>query len=67
MTKVSKAGKQSTRKKASKTSASALNTCPVGAAGWCAYPFSVAQLQKRMKRIAEGEKKTQELAGAGSR
>lgn len=26
-----------------------LATCPVNGAGWCPYPFSVAQLKRRLK------------------
>ncbi len=26
-----------------------LATCPVNGAGWCPYPFSIAQLKKRLK------------------
>jgi len=27
-------------------------SCPVNGAGWCAYPFSLAQLEKRLKEKA---------------
>jgi len=38
-----------------------LSTCPVGGAGWCPYPFSVEQLERRLRE------KTKEaaLVGAG--
>jgi hypothetical protein len=67
MTKSTKVAKQqSVRKKTSRTSkkesATVLATCPVGSAGWCAYPFSVRQLQKRMKRIADGGKTAEEMS-----
>ncbi len=46
--------------KASKTSKKAvmqadpLASCPVDGAGWCPYPFSIAQLKKRLKAKAAG-------------
>jgi hypothetical protein len=41
----------STRKKTSRTSAqSPLAMCPTNGAGWCPYPFSVAQLKKKLKK-----------------
>ncbi len=40
-----------------KTSAAVLSTCPVNGAGWCPYPFSPAQLQKRMKAKMAAEQK----------
>jgi hypothetical protein len=30
----------------------ALSTCPVNGAGWCPYPFSIAQLKRRLKAKA---------------
>lgn len=30
-----------------------LGTCPVGGAGWCSFPFSPAQLQRRLQLKAE--------------
>ncbi len=58
--------KKSTRKKVDST----LSICPVNGAGWCPYPFSAAQLKKRMKRIQEEqeeeEKEKQLLAGKDS-
>lgn len=45
------------RRKAKVLADAALATCPVGGAGWCPYPFSPAQLQKRLQaRLAEQEK-----------
>ncbi len=64
MTKSAKVAKP--RKRTSNKTNAALATCPVGSSGWCSYPFSVAQLQKRMKRIAEGGKTAEELATVGS-
>lgn len=45
---------QETQKKKSSTkrSAAALATCPVNGAGWCPYPFSPEQLEKRLKAKA---------------
>lgn len=37
---------KSTSKKADNA---VLATCPVNGAGWCPYPFSVAQLKRRLK------------------
>lgn len=38
------------RKRANrKSSLAMLSTCPVNGAGWCPYPFSPAQLQRRLK------------------
>ncbi len=36
----------------SKKKSAVLSTCPVNGAGWCPYPFSVAQLAKRLKQKA---------------
>lgn len=38
--------------KTSKTAGKALSTCPVNGAGWCPYPFSVEQLERRLKEKA---------------
>lgn len=47
-------------KKKSKSSksrkANALSVCPVNGAGWCAYPFSVEQLERRMKAKLNAQK-----------
>jgi hypothetical protein len=61
--------KQSSRKKTTRRKNSALSTCPVGSAGWCSYPFSAAQLQKRLRAKVEAEQQPseeKELAAAGS-
>jgi len=45
---------RSARKRASKKLGTAvLATCPVGGAGWCPYPFSLAQLERHLKLKAE--------------
>lgn len=36
-----------------KVSSAALATCPVNGAGWCPYPFSIKQLERRLKEKAE--------------
>jgi hypothetical protein len=41
------------RKTASRKGSAALATCPVDFAGWCPYPFSIAQLQKRINAMQE--------------
>jgi hypothetical protein len=45
--------KVSHKKKTSKSSrtkkSNALATCPINGAGWCPYPFSVEQLERRLK------------------
>lgn len=46
--KSTKAPKPSTRAKSSDP----LAICPANGAGWCPYPFSVAQLKKRLKEKA---------------
>jgi len=43
--------KQASATKASKE-ANPLAMCPIDGAGWCPYPFSVAQLKKRLKARA---------------
>ena len=46
------------KRPARKSSAAVLATCPVNGAGWCPYPFSPAQLEKRMKaKQAEEQRK----------
>lgn len=60
--------KQSSRKRTARKKENALATCPVGAAGWCSYPFSVAQLQKRLKAKANAQPEAEEeLATSGRR
>ena len=57
---LSKASPKKTRHKSSKNSSSskltALAMCPTNGAGWCPYPFSVKQLERRMKAKAEAAK-----------
>ncbi len=50
--------KKRTTKQAKSSKLNALATCPVNGAGWCPYPFSVEQLQRRMKakQAAKAEK-----------
>lgn len=46
----------------------ALATCPVGGAGWCPYPFSPAQLQKRLQaKLNEQEKAEDGKNNSGKR
>jgi hypothetical protein len=40
------------KKTSTKRSAAALATCPVNGAGWCPYPFTVEQLERRLKEKA---------------
>ncbi len=50
-TKEAKTVSPSTRKKASrKKTQSPLAICPTNGVGWCPYPFSVAQLKKKLKK-----------------
>jgi len=54
-----------------------LSTCPVNGAGWCPYPFSMAQLKRRLKAKAAAleaaaqsestEKKAKQPAAKASR
>ncbi len=53
-----KSATKSTRKKAD----SALSICPVNGAGWCPYPFSAAQLKRRLKRMQEEQKEDEDLS-----
>jgi hypothetical protein len=48
--------KEQPQKKRKKSS---ILSCPVNGAGWCPYPFSIEQLEKRLKEKA--------LAAAGSK
>ncbi|MBX9685353.1 MAG: hypothetical protein K2X27_01550 [Candidatus Obscuribacterales bacterium] len=51
-----KTKKAASRKKSKgKKADSVLSICPVNGAGWCPYPFSAAQLKKRLKRKQEEE------------
>lgn len=59
-----KAKKSTTSKKTvRKKAADALSICPVNGAGWCPYPFSAAQLKKRLKRLQE-EEQSKELVSS---
>ena len=49
----SKAQKTTQKTTTRKTTADPLSMCPVDGAGWCPYPFSVAQLKKRLKAKAQ--------------
>ncbi len=40
-------------KKAENTGSAMLATCPTGGGGWCSYPFTAKQLEKRMKAKAK--------------
>lgn len=51
----------------SKRAAAALATCPVNGAGWCPYPFSPEQLERRLKEKAQKAAAEKELAGTGSK
>jgi hypothetical protein len=59
--------KQTTRKKTARKKSAALSTCPVGAFGWCSYPFSVAQLEKRLKAKQEQAVPEEEIATTSGR
>jgi len=41
------------RKRTPKKKYAALSTCPVNAVGWCSYPFSINQLEKKLKQNIE--------------
>lgn len=57
---------KSSRKKSPRRKNASLATCPVGAQGWCSFPFTAAQLEKRMKAKAEQTEPAEpELAAAG--
>lgn len=48
--------KKTTAKKTTRSRrASPLSICPVNGAGWCPYPFSAKQLERRMKEKAQAE------------
>lgn len=59
--------KQSSRKKTTRKKSTLLSTCPVGSAGWCSYPFTVAQLKKRLKAKEEQALPEEELATTAGR
>jgi len=52
-TKVTQSKSKSQNKSTKKSTADPLSMCPVDGAGWCPYPFSVAQLKKRLKAKAQ--------------
>ena len=55
---------RSSRKRAAKKiGTAALATCPVGGAGWCPYPFSLAQLEKHLKLKAESSAEAASTSG----
>jgi hypothetical protein len=61
---VSPKSKQSTtRKKTSNKADSALSICPVNGAGWCPYPFTAAQLKKRLKKMQAQQAEKQLVTG----
>lgn len=49
------ATRKSRKRAGTKLAGAALKTCPVGGAGWCPYPFSPAQLEKKLKARANQE------------
>lgn len=44
-----------TRKPRTKAGLTMLATCPVDGSGWCSYPFSPEQLQRRLRAKAREE------------
>lgn len=52
-TKVNQTKSKAQKTTRKKTTADPLSMCPVDGAGWCPYPFSVAQLKKRLKAKAQ--------------
>ncbi len=40
------------KKSSTKRSAAALATCPINGAGWCPYPFTMEQLERKLKAKA---------------
>ncbi len=62
-----KMNKTTTRKKSKSSSDSALSICPVNGAGWCPYPFSAAQLKKRLKRIQNEQAEKQLVTSKASK
>ena len=67
-TKSTSVATRSVRKRTTKT-VSSLANCPVNGAGWCPYPFSPAQLEKKLKQkqADEAQEPTPVGAGRGSR
>ncbi len=67
ISKSNKTTKTRSKKTTGKKADTALSICPVNGAGWCPYPFSAAQLKKRLKRLQEEAKEDEEekqLAGS---
>ncbi|MDP3510044.1 MAG: hypothetical protein Q8T09_18885 [Candidatus Melainabacteria bacterium] len=52
-TKITQSKSKSQNTSTKKSSPDPLSMCPVDGAGWCPYPFSVAQLKKRLKAKAQ--------------
>ncbi len=51
-----------------RTADRALSTCPVDAAGWCSYPFTPSQLERRLRRkMAETQDSSQAAKQPGRR
>lgn len=68
MLQTTKSPPRSTRRTSSKTAeVEILSTCPVNGAGWCPYPFSPAQLAKRLKLKAEAQAAKPEATTSGKR
>ncbi|MBX9693548.1 MAG: hypothetical protein K2Z81_14260 [Cyanobacteria bacterium] len=44
---------KSVSRKTKQPALSMLSSCPAGASGWCSYPFSPQQLEKKMKAKAK--------------
>jgi hypothetical protein len=51
-------------KKRSDSAETALAICPVDGAGWCPYPFSPAQLRRRLKKKQEEEQQNKPLVSS---
>jgi hypothetical protein len=64
-TKSTKVATGSTRKRTTTKTVSALANCPVNGAGWCPYPFSPAQLERRLKQKQTDSAQEKELVGSG--
>lgn len=60
MTKTATVATRPTSKRTAKKARAVLSTCPMNGAGWCPYPFSPAQLEKRLKQKAEQEAEQQQ-------
>lgn len=60
-TKTDRSTRKPTRKKVS-----ALAICPTNGAGWCSFPFSPAQLEKRRKQQIESKTEERQVVKARS-